>query len=497
MSPCRSSTPAGGVVRTITRRRAHAPQRPEPVHLGRPRPTAARSPPTARTRGGSLLLGQGRTIQIATPITVRDLPPAPRVVAVTPARDRGRRGPASVTIRFAGVAAGDRVTAQIYRRRAPGPRAWRSASWSVAAIRRPGTAGSAASRRRRAPISSPSTASDGACGSGRSALAASAAVRVRRLDAMTALLRRLVSSLAAYQLADFVSKFIAVLLLPVYTRYINPSGYGTVELLANGVIFLSIFVRFGMIEAFLRFHFSRRRPGSARGARPARGRLPAAHHDGRRDRARGRRRAALSRLVLGHRDTTIFLIAVLGLWAFTNLELAYGLLRVRGAAAGLRDRVADQRAGDDRELGGAGGRAPRGCARAAARQLRHLDAGAARAVVDDARAPARPRRARAAAARAAAGAPALRPADGARRALGVRAEHRRPLLRLPRAQPDARPGCIRSRSSSPARWRSSCGRSSTRGRRWPTRSPTTPRRRASTDWSRPTTCWSAVGSSPR
>ena len=73
---------------------------------------------------------------------------------------------------------------------------------------------------------------------------------------MTAYLKRLVSSLAAYQLADVVSKFIAVLLLPVYTRYIDPAGYGVVELLANGVIFVSIVVRFGMIEAFLRFYFT-------------------------------------------------------------------------------------------------------------------------------------------------------------------------------------------------------------------------------------------------
>jgi O-antigen/teichoic acid export membrane protein len=36
----------------------------------------------------------------------------------------------------------------------------------------------------------------------------------------------------------------------------------------------------------------------------------------------------LSRLVLGHRDSITFLISVMGLWAFTNLELAYGLLRV-------------------------------------------------------------------------------------------------------------------------------------------------------------------------
>ncbi|MBV9680852.1 MAG: hypothetical protein JO046_03610, partial [Solirubrobacterales bacterium] len=73
---------------------------------------------------------------------------------------------------------------------------------------------------------------------------------------MTAYLKRLVSSLAAYQVADVASKFIAVLLLPVYTRYITPAGYGVVELLANGVILISILVRLGMIESFLRFYFS-------------------------------------------------------------------------------------------------------------------------------------------------------------------------------------------------------------------------------------------------
>jgi O-antigen/teichoic acid export membrane protein len=142
-----------------------------------------------------------------------------------------------------------------------------------------------------------------------------------------AYLKRLVTTLAAYQIADVVSKFIAVLLLPVYTRYIDPAGYGEVELLANGVIFISILVRFGMIEAFLRFYFTDA-------------------DQSRRD-ALTRRAVAftliittivslilaaaaepLSRVVLGHDDETIFRIAVLGLWAFTNLELAYGILRV-------------------------------------------------------------------------------------------------------------------------------------------------------------------------
>jgi O-antigen/teichoic acid export membrane protein len=142
-----------------------------------------------------------------------------------------------------------------------------------------------------------------------------------------AYLKRLVTTLAAYQIADVVSKFIAVLLLPVYTRYIDPAGYGEVELLANGVIFISILVRFGMIEAFLRFHFTdadqERRDALARRAVAftliattiVSVVLAAAAEP-------------LSRVVLGHDDVTIFRIAVLGLWAFTNLELAYGILRV-------------------------------------------------------------------------------------------------------------------------------------------------------------------------
>lgn len=143
---------------------------------------------------------------------------------------------------------------------------------------------------------------------------------------MTGYLTRLLRSLAAYQVADVVSKFIAVLLLPVYTRYIAPAGYGIVELLGNGVIFISIVVRFGMIEAFLRFHFSdsdqERRDALARravGFLLVATTLAAA--------ALAAAAPPLARLILGRGHTTIFLISVLGLWAFTNLELAYALLR--------------------------------------------------------------------------------------------------------------------------------------------------------------------------
>ena len=51
---------------------------------------------------------------------------------------------------------------------------------------------------------------------------------------MTSYLKRLVNSLAAYQVADVVSKFMAVLLLPVYTRYIVPAGTASSSCWATG-----------------------------------------------------------------------------------------------------------------------------------------------------------------------------------------------------------------------------------------------------------------------
>ena len=144
---------------------------------------------------------------------------------------------------------------------------------------------------------------------------------------MTGYLKRLVSSLAAYQVADVVSKFMAVLLLPVYTRYISPAGYGVVELLGNGVILISILVRFGVIESFLRFYFSdedqRRRDALAR--RSVVFLLVTTTVI---SLALASAAAPLSKLVLGYRDPTTFRVAVLGLWSFTNLELTYALLRV-------------------------------------------------------------------------------------------------------------------------------------------------------------------------
>lgn len=144
---------------------------------------------------------------------------------------------------------------------------------------------------------------------------------------MQGYIRRLLTTTAAYQVGDLVSKVFAVALLPVYTRYVSEADYGVAELLMTGIVLLSILVRLGIGEAFVRYHYSdedqERRDALARRAvgflllATTLVAIPLAVFAG-----------PLSELVLGFRDTGVFRVAVLGLWAFTNLELAYGMLRV-------------------------------------------------------------------------------------------------------------------------------------------------------------------------
>jgi O-antigen/teichoic acid export membrane protein len=140
-------------------------------------------------------------------------------------------------------------------------------------------------------------------------------------------LRRLLSTGAAYQVADVVSKVIALALLPVYTSELTRADYGTAELLLTSVILGSIVVRLGLGEALVRFHYLDSEPERRRRlARTATGVLlvtttlaagAAAIFAG-----------PLSELLLGSRQVPEVRAAALGLWAFTNLELAYALLRI-------------------------------------------------------------------------------------------------------------------------------------------------------------------------
>jgi O-antigen/teichoic acid export membrane protein len=140
-------------------------------------------------------------------------------------------------------------------------------------------------------------------------------------------LRRLLTTGAAYQAAEIVAKGIAVFTLPLYTRHVSTAGYGAYSTLLTSVILASIVLRLGVGEAFVRFYFddedARRRRRIARTATAtvawtttlaALAALAAA--------------GPLSRLILGFEDPLLMDCAVLGLWAFTNLEMAYAQLRV-------------------------------------------------------------------------------------------------------------------------------------------------------------------------
>ena len=72
---------------------------------------------------------------------------------------------------------------------------------------------------------------------------------------MSGYLRRLATTGAAYTAASILSKLIAVALLPLYTRHLSPADYGAAEVMFAAVVSASIFFRFGVIEALLRFYY--------------------------------------------------------------------------------------------------------------------------------------------------------------------------------------------------------------------------------------------------
>src|SRR4029450_7388616 len=68
-------------------------------------------------------------------------------------------------------------------------------------------------------------------------------------------LKRLGKHSAIYGLGGLVSRILAVLLLPLYTRYLSPSDYGKVETLIALTTVLGILLRLGITSAFFRFYF--------------------------------------------------------------------------------------------------------------------------------------------------------------------------------------------------------------------------------------------------
>jgi O-antigen/teichoic acid export membrane protein len=142
-----------------------------------------------------------------------------------------------------------------------------------------------------------------------------------------AYLKRLVTTGAAYQFGDILAKGLALLTLPLYTRHVGTSSYGAAESLLTAVILSSILLRVGVGEAFIRFYFLDddlgRRDRIARSATAlvawtttVASLVAVVFAD------------EISQLLLGHRDPLLIDCAILGLWAFTNLEMVYAQLRV-------------------------------------------------------------------------------------------------------------------------------------------------------------------------
>lgn len=144
---------------------------------------------------------------------------------------------------------------------------------------------------------------------------------------MAALLKRLVASGAAYQASSVLSAVLALGTLPLYTRHLTKAEYGYAETLLTFIIFSSILLRAGIGEAFVRLYFddedSGRRDDLARTAT-----LFVAATTTVAVAILAFFAEPLSRLIIGTRDPDLMYLGLLGLWAFTNLEMAYALLRV-------------------------------------------------------------------------------------------------------------------------------------------------------------------------
>lgn len=140
-------------------------------------------------------------------------------------------------------------------------------------------------------------------------------------------LKRLVKTGAAYQAADILAKGIAVFTLPLYTAHVSTSEYGAYSSLLTAVILASIIVRFGVGEAFLRFYYHDEDPERRR--RIARTTIATVAWTTTLSSALLIAFAGpVSEVVLGHHEPVLLDCAVVGLWAFTNLEIGYAQLRV-------------------------------------------------------------------------------------------------------------------------------------------------------------------------
>jgi O-antigen/teichoic acid export membrane protein len=144
---------------------------------------------------------------------------------------------------------------------------------------------------------------------------------------MAALLRRLLASSAAYQAASVLSSLLALVTIRLYTAHLTDDELGYAETLLTAIILASILLRFGIGEAFVRFWFDDEDPERRRTL--AHTATAFTLYTSTVVALVGLAFAGpLARALLNLDDATLMAYGLLGLWAFTNLEVAYALLRV-------------------------------------------------------------------------------------------------------------------------------------------------------------------------
>ncbi|MEJ7824138.1 MAG: lipopolysaccharide biosynthesis protein [Solirubrobacteraceae bacterium] len=144
---------------------------------------------------------------------------------------------------------------------------------------------------------------------------------------MRSLFTRLLTGGAAYQASSIASAVLALVTLPLYTRALSTADFGIAETLLTFIILASILLRFGLGEAFVRYYHAQEE-GSDRDRLAATTVATVLAITTVAAVALGIAAGPLSVLLLGFEDAAILRIGLLGLWAFTNLEIAYALLRV-------------------------------------------------------------------------------------------------------------------------------------------------------------------------
>src|SRR3954452_6086325 len=144
---------------------------------------------------------------------------------------------------------------------------------------------------------------------------------------MLGYLKRLATPGAAYPAADVVSRVFALVTLPLDLHHLTPGDYGVAETIVTAAVLLSIPLRLGLSDALVRFWYldddRERQVRLARNVTATVGLVSTAAL------AVGLAFAGpLSEALLGFRDSAVMGFGLLGLWAFSNLEVSKSLLRV-------------------------------------------------------------------------------------------------------------------------------------------------------------------------